>query len=113
MASVGLYGTVAFATTQRVQEIGVRRALGAQSSDIIGLVVQQAARPVVMGCGLGLMAAYAVARLLTALLFGVGSLDPLAYGSVVLLLSAVAVLAVYVPARRATRIDPMAALRYE
>ncbi len=111
LAAVGLYGVVSYAVTQRTHEIGVRTALGAQSSDVTAMVVRQGA--VLAGIGLvaGLIAALFLTRLLAGLLFGVRTTDPAAYLAVALLLATVALLASYLPARRAARTDPMIALR--
>jgi len=113
LAAVGLYGVMAFAVTQRTREIGVRVALGAQRRDVLALIVRESAMLIALGLGGGLAAAALATRYLRDLLFGLTPLDPVTFGSVAVLLTAVALLASYVPARRATGIDPLAALRHE
>jgi putative ABC transport system permease protein len=111
LAVVGLYGLTAYAVEQRTREFGVRMALGARAGDVVGLVAGQSLRLVAIGAVVGLAAAAAGGGLLRSLVFGVRALDPLAYAGVILVLASVALLACYVPARRATRVDPMIALR--
>jgi putative ABC transport system permease protein len=113
IAAVGIYGVIAYAVSQRTQEIGVRVALGAQRSDILGLVLGQGFRLVLIGVVAGLAGAFALTRFLGAMLFNVKPNDPITFAAVALLLAAVAVVASYVPARRAMRVDPLVALRYE
>jgi hypothetical protein len=113
MAAVGIYGTVGFAVAQRIHEIGVRMALGAQRGDVLGLVLSGTMRPVAIGLGVGIALAAFVSRLMTSFLFGVSALDPLAFVGASAFLAAVALLASYLPARRATKVDPTIALRYE
>ena len=113
LAVVGLYGVIAFLVAQRTQEIGVRMALGADKGDVLRLVMGKSLRLIVCGVAVGLVAALAVSRVLTSLLFGVGPRDPLAYGLVAGVLVLVAVLATLVPARAASRVDPVVALRCE
>ncbi len=113
LAAIGLYGVLAHAVTQRTREMGIRTALGAQSRDLLGLVVGQAARLVVAGTVFGLAAACALARVLERLLYEIKPTDPLTFIAMPLVVAAVALLACWLPARRATRVDPMVALRYE
>jgi putative ABC transport system permease protein len=113
LASVGICGMVGFAVSQRTHEIGVRMALGARRDDVLGLVLGQSMRPVLIGVGVGLMASGGVARVLVSLLFGLSTLDPMTFLGVSAILVAVALLAGYIPARRAAKVDPMVALRYE
>jgi putative ABC transport system permease protein len=113
LATVGIYGTISYAVSQRTHEIGLRMALGAQRSDILKLILGHGLAMTLIGIAVGVGASFALARLLSSLLFGVSPTDPLTIAGVALLLSAVGLLACYIPARRATRIDPMVALRYE
>jgi predicted permease len=111
IAGVGLYGVMAYSVAQRTQEIGVRMALGAQSRDVVGLVVGQALRLTLLGTGIGFAAAFALTRGMASQLFGVSTTDPPTYAMVGLILALSSVLAAWVPAYRATRVDPMRALR--
>jgi putative ABC transport system permease protein len=113
LAAVGVYGVVSNAVSQRTHEIGVRKALGANSGDVLRLVFRFGARFILPGIGIGVAVSVAVARVLRNQLWGVSPHDPVALVSVVVLLFAVGVLACWVPARRATRVDPVVALRYE
>jgi putative ABC transport system permease protein len=113
LAMVGIYGVIAYSVSQRTQEIGVRRALGAQSRDIVALVVARGMRPALVGMAIGVAAAFALTRLMTNLLFEVSATDPITFAAGAALLSAVSLLACYLPARRAVKVDPIVALKYE
>jgi putative ABC transport system permease protein len=113
LASVGIYGVMSYLVGQRTREMGLRMALGAQSSDVLRLVLGHGLKLVFAGIVLGLAAALASARVIASLLFGVSATDPVTLAVVIATLSLVAMLACYIPARRAAKIDPMSALRSE
>jgi hypothetical protein len=113
LASIGVYGVVSFGVSRRIREIGIRMALGADAQVVHRLILRQAMRPVLIGAFIGIAGCAAVSRILSSILFGLSSYDPVAFTMVPVFLVAIALTASYIPARRATKIDPMSALRHE
>jgi putative ABC transport system permease protein len=113
LAAIGLYGVIAYAVTQRTNELGVRMALGAQKSDVLKLVVGEGAQLAAMGIGIGLVVALPLMRIISRLLFGVNAADPVTFGATALVILLVTLAASYLPALRAIRVDPVVALRSE
>jgi putative ABC transport system permease protein len=110
---VGLYGVMSYSVAQRTNEIGIRLALGAQPRDVLLMIVKQGSQLIVVGLAIGLLGAYALTRWISSLLFGVTAKDPFTFVAAAAVLALVALLACYVPAWRATKVDPLEALRYE
>jgi putative ABC transport system permease protein len=110
---VGLYGVIAYSVSQRTREIGIRMALGSQKGDVIRLILSEGTLVILIGLAVGLAASVSSTRFLSSLLFGVTATDPLTFAGVIILLALVALAACYIPARRAAKVDPMVALRYE
>jgi putative ABC transport system permease protein len=113
LATIGIYGVMSYAVRQRRHEIGVRMALGAQNIDVVWLFVRQGLKLTLLGIAIGLASAYGLTRLMTNLLFNVSATDPLTFAAITALLLVIGLLACYLPARRATRIDPLIGLRHE
>ena len=110
---VGLYGVMSYAVAQRTNEIGIRLALGAQTKDVLSLIIKQGLQLILLGLAIGLLVAVALMKIISGLLFGVTTKDPFTFVAVAVVLTFIALLACYVPARRATKVDPLKALRYE
>ena len=113
LASIGVYGLISYSISQRTREIGIRVALGAQHGHVIRMVMRQGAKLTLIGLLIGIMAALGLTQLMSSILYGVKATDPSTFASVPTLLAIVALTACYIPARRAMRVDPMVALRYE
>jgi len=113
LAVVGVYGVLSYSVSQQTREIGIRMAMGAQTSSVLNLVVKQGMRLAIIGLVAGLVIAFVAMRFMSSLLFGISAHDPLIFGGVTLVLALAAVLACYIPARRAAHVDPLVALRYE
>jgi putative ABC transport system permease protein len=113
LAAIGIYGLMSYSVQQQTQEVGIRMALGAGRSEVLKLIVKQGMMPACLGVIVGLGIAFAATRLLSSLLFGVKAADPASFTAVAVVLTAVALLATYIPARRAMRVDPVIALRQE
>ena len=113
LAAIGIYGLTAYSVQQRTQEIGIRMALGAESGNVLRMVLRDGALLCLVGIAVGISGAFAVIRLLKSLIFGVSPTDPVTFFSVAVLLAGVAFVACWIPARRASRMNPMGALRHE
>ena len=113
LAAMGIYGVISYMVSQRTQEIGIRIALGAQPRDVLGLIIAQGMKLVFSGVLIGLMSAFAMTRVMKSLLVGVSATDPMTFALIAILLIVVALLACYLPAMRAMKVDPLTALKYE
>ena len=113
LAGIGIYGVISYNVAQRTREMGIRAALGATERSLLRLILDRGVRLTLIGIAIGVAGAIALTRLMAAILFGVGARDPMTMVSVGVILAGVAIMASYIPARRATRVDPVVALRYE
>jgi ABC-type antimicrobial peptide transport system permease subunit len=113
LASIGVYGVVSYAVSRCIREVGIRMVLGAGAGEVVAMVLRQTMRPVLVGAAIGILACTAVSRILSALLFGISAVDPIAFAVAAAFFLFIALVASLMPALRATRVDPLATLRYE